>query len=249
MDFVEQAEYDLMYAMESDYWWWVGRRWLVMRLIGRWLNPGGPLALLDMGCGTGATLMALGRFGKATGCDISPEAVSYCRSRGLDRVVLQPGPVTLPFPDGSFDLVTGLDVIEHVEDDAAMLGEIARVLKPGGAVLLTVPAYPALWSVHDESFHHKRRYLRRDLLQKLVAAGLGPRHATHLNALLLPLIVPVRALRDKLTRPRGLTSDFHLNLPRWLNAVFLAVFKSEWLILRFVPLPFGLSLCCLARKE
>lgn len=244
---METAEYDLMYRIETNYWWYVGRRWLVQRLLRQALRRNRP-EILDVGCGTGANLMSLAALGNATGCDISPEAVQYCRSRGLDRVVLQPGPVSLPFPDGSFGLVTCLDVIEHVDDDAAMLGEIARTLRPGGTALITAPAHPALWSVHDESVHHQRRYRRTDLLAKLGRAGLVPRRTTYLNGFLLPLIIPVRWLRDRLVRPKETTSDFHLRLPPWLNAVFLATFRAEWAWVRFAPLPFGLSICVLAEK-
>jgi SAM-dependent methyltransferase len=246
---MEIAEYDLMYRIESDYWWYVGKRWLVSRLLGHWLKGTRPLDILDVGCGTGANLQELQRFGNGSGCDIAPEAVSYCHSRGLKQVVLQPSPTALPFPDGHFDVVTCLDVIEHVEDDVAMLREVARVLKPDGAALFTAPASPALWSVHDESLHHKRRYRRGELLEKMERAGLAPQKVTYLNAILLPLIVPVRWIRDRITRSKGPTSDFHLNLPRWLNAFFLASFRAEWVWLRFAPLPFGLSLCCHAGKE
>ncbi len=246
---METAEYDLMYRIESDYWWYVGRRWLVVRLLRRWLGETRPLEILDIGCGTGANLQALKQFGNTTGSDVSLAAVQYCHSRGLVEVVQQTDANRLPFDSGRFDLVTCLDVIEHIEDDLGMMREVARVLKPGGASLFTTPAHPVLWSVHDESLHHKRRYRRAEFLEKLHDAGLVPQRITYLNGLLLPLIVPVRWLRDRLTRQRGTTSDFNLHLPRWLNAAFRLTFCSEWGLLKFAPLPFGLSLCCLARRD
>lgn len=245
---MESAEYDLMYRIERTYWWFVGRRWLVVRLLRAWLRPARPLELLDMGCGTGANLMALRGLGPAAGCDIAEAAVAYCRGRGLDGVVHQSDLARLPFPDGRFDLVTGTDVLEHIADDLGMLREISRILAPGGAVFLTVPAYQALWSVHDESLHHQRRYDRADLTAKLATAGFRVERVTHFNCWLLPLIVPVRWLRDRVTRPSGVTSDFNLNLPGWLNAAFTLIFCSEWAVLRFLPLPAGLSLVVLARK-
>jgi SAM-dependent methyltransferase len=249
MDRMEAHEYDLMYEIEQTYWWYVGRRELAMRLIRRWLKAPGPVELLDIGCGTGGNLLALRRFGNAAGCDIAESAVAYCHSRGLAGVVHQPDPHRLPFPDGRFDLVTAFDMIEHVDDDIAMMREMARVLRPGGAVFLTTPAFPALWSVHDESAHHKRRYTNRILLARLRDAGLEPARVTCLDAFLLPAIVPVRWLRDRIVRPKETTSDFHLKLPGWLNAVFRMIFVSEWAILKFAPLPLGLSLCCLSRKK
>jgi len=245
---MESAEYDLMYRIEQTYWWFVSRRTLVVRLLRRWLRPAAPLSILDMGCGTGANIMALGEFGTAAGSDIAAAAVEYCRGRGLAGVVQQTDLTRLPFDGDRFDLVTGLDVIEHIEDDLGMMREIRRVLKPGGAVFLTVPAYPALWSVHDESMHHKRRYTTRGMTDTLTAAGFRVERVTHFNLLLLPAILPVRWLRDKLTRSAGTTSDFNLDLHPVLNTVFRWVFVSEWAWLRFAPLPAGLSLVVLARK-
>lgn len=245
---MESAEYDLMYRIEHSYWWFVSRRKLVVRLLRSWLRPAGPLAILDMGCGTGANIMALREFGEAAGCDIAAAAVAYCRSRGLSGVVQQTDLTRLPFEDNRFDLVTGLDVIEHIGDDLGMMREIRRVLKPGGALFLTVPAYPALWSVHDESMHHKRRYTTRGMKDTLTTAGFRVEHVTHFNLLLLPAILPVRWLRDKLTRSAGTTSDFNLDLHPVLNTLFQWIFFSEWAILRFIPLPAGLSLVVLGRK-
>lgn len=245
---MEAAEYDLLYAIELTYWWHVGKRDLVVRILRHWLRPDRPLALLDMGCGTGAHLLALSQFGPAAGCDVSPEAVAYCHTRGLAGVVVQTDPDRLPFPDASFDLVTALDVIEHIDDDVAMLREIGRVLKPGGAVFITTPAHKILWSVHDESVHHKRRYSRGELHAKLRQAGYVPERSTYFNGFLLPLIVPVRWLRDKLTRSKGPTSDFNLELHPLLNRLFLFIFTAEWWIIRWVPLPLGLTITSLGRK-
>ncbi|MEK7477012.1 MAG: class I SAM-dependent methyltransferase [Candidatus Coatesbacteria bacterium] len=245
---MEPREYDLMYAIEETYWWYVAKREIVVRIIRHWIKPRGPLEILDIGCGTGGNLLALRRFGPATGCDISAEAVAYAKGRGLDDIVHQPDPQRLPFPDGRFDLVTALEVLEHAGDDVGLLREIGRVLKPGGVALLSVPAFPALWSVHDEAAHHRRRYRKAGLLGAIREAGLTTVRVTYLDGFLLPLIVPVRWVRDRIVRGKAVTTDFNLILPRWLNAVFRAVFRSEWVILRFGSLPVGLSLCCLVRK-
>jgi SAM-dependent methyltransferase len=243
---MEKAEYGLMFRIETDYWWYVARRWLVTRFLRRVLHGGG-LKGLDVGCGTGGNIMALRRFAEMSGCDIAPEAVEFCGERGIAAKV-QDAPDKVPFPDAGFDLVTAFDVLEHIDNDAGMLADMARTLKPGGVALLTVPAHPSLWSVHDVSMHHKRRYVRREMEAKVRAAGLVPVRVAYFNSFLLPLILPVRWLRTRVKRGQEATSDFNLNLPGWLNAVFTAVFASEWGILRFMSLPFGLSLLCLARK-
>lgn len=245
---VEAAEYDLMFRIEQRYWWYVGRRFLVTRLLRRWLAPEKPLVLLDVGAGTGANLLAFQDLGATHGCEIAPAGVAYCHARGLTQVVHQPDLDKLPFKDATFDAVTCLDVIEHIRDDVGMMREIARVLKPGGAVLFTTPAHKILWSVHDESVHHERRYSMREFRNKLGQAGMHPERLTYLNFWLLWPIVPVRWLRDKFTRSKGTTSDFNLDLPDWLNALFTWIFKSEWLWLKFLPLPLGLSICALGRK-
>ena len=244
---MEKAEYELMYRIETSYWWFMGRRWLSMKILSRILKGTG-LAGADIGCGTGGNIITTSHLGTMTGCDIAPEAVEFCRERGIEAV-LQTEPDRLPFADARFDFLTVFDVLEHIENDRGMIDQFARVLKPGGLVILTVPAYPSLWSVHDESLHHVRRYGRKELGDKVRDAGLEIVKLTHLNLFLLPLIMPVRWLRDRVTRNKGATSDFNLNLPGWMNLCFKAIFCSEWAILRFMPLPAGLSLLCVARKK
>lgn len=246
---MEPHEYDLMHELERSYWWYPAKRSLVVNMIRHWIRPAGPVRLLDVGCGTGANLPALRRFGTVTGCDVAEPAVRYARGRGFADVVLQPDPHRLPFPDGRFEIVAALEVLEHVDDDAALLRDIGRVLAPHGTVLLSVPAHPSLWSIHDEAAHHRRRYRKADLLKTLAAAGFEVERTTYLNGLLFPLIVPVRWIRDRIVRRRGqTTSDFHVRIPRWLNALFRFIFASEWQVIRRMPLPVGLSLCCMARR-
>lgn len=244
---MEKAEYELMYRIENRYWWFVGRRWLAMRYLARHLR-GTQLQGADIGCGTGGNIMATSRLGAMTGSDIAPEAVEFCRERGIEAV-LQEAPDRLPFADNRFDFLTVFDVLEHIENDQGMLSEFSRILKPGGLVIMTVPAYPSMWSVHDESLHHVRRYGQAELRNKIRDAGLEQVRLTHTNLFLLPFIIPVRWLRDRLTRKKGATSDFNLDLPGWLNLMFKAIYCSEWAVLRFVPLPAGLSLLCIARKK
>ena len=138
------AEYEIMYRLEERHWYFRGKRRIVRRLLQPHLGPR-PLMILDAGCGTGGILAELGELGIVTALDPVHEAAGFCAGRGVERLV-QGSVVQLPFPDGTFDLVTSLDVIEHVEDDGAALEEMRRVLKPGGLLLLTVPAHMFLWS-------------------------------------------------------------------------------------------------------
>ena len=132
--------------------------------------------ILDVGCGTGANLEMLSEFGEAEGVDVSAEALDFCRARGLENVK-QGEAEHLPYEDESFDLVTGLDVVEHLDDDLAGLKEMRRVLRPDGRALLFVPAFMFLWGVQDDISNHRRRYT----IAELKACG-ARRRASKLNA-------------------------------------------------------------------
>src|SRR5712691_3232824 len=156
--------YAIMREVEDQHWWYVGRR----RIIASWVeNVCREIGkqrprILDVGCGTGANLQMLAEFGAAEGVDVSTEALDFCRARGLAEVK-QGEAESLPFEDASFDLVTGLDVVEHLDDDIAGLSEMRRVLRPEGRAVLFVPAFMFLWGVQDDISHHRRRYTRAEL--------------------------------------------------------------------------------------
>jgi SAM-dependent methyltransferase len=245
---VETQLFGRFYQVEDRHWWFVGRRRIVLDQLSRYLTPAGsPHApgcrdrILDLGCGTGGVLAHLGRFGLACGIDPSPEAVGYCHERGLP-VALGSG-LELPFRDGSFAAVLALDVIEHVEDDVGMLREARRVLRPGGIVVITVPALPWLWSSHDVVNHHFRRYMRATLSRAVRAGGLTPVKVSYYNALLLPLAVT----RKVLHRLNG-TGDHLETLPGPANALLRTILTAELPAIRRLDLPLGASLVCTARR-
>ncbi|HEV2883459.1 MAG TPA: methyltransferase domain-containing protein, partial [Pyrinomonadaceae bacterium] len=161
---MQKHTYAIMRRVEGSHWWYVGRRRIIESFIERIRrarqeeNPAvGQMTILDVGCGTGANLEMLSNFGNAEGVDISTEALSFCRERGLENVK-QGEANSLPYVDGSFDLVTGLDVVEHLDDDLAGLKEMNRVLRENGRALLFVPAFMFLWGVQDDVSNHRRRY-------------------------------------------------------------------------------------------
>src|ERR1044071_3126948 len=183
---MQQHTYSIMYEVEGAHWWFVGRRRIlesfVHRICGdlkRELNVERP-RILDVGCGTGANLEMLGQFGEAHGVDVSTDALAFCRARGLEHV-RHGAAEKLPYEDGSFDLATGLDVVEHLDDDVAGLSEMRRVLRPGGRVLLFVPAFMFLWGVQDDISHHRRRYTRAELTDAIERAGLSVERSTYAN--------------------------------------------------------------------
>jgi SAM-dependent methyltransferase len=172
-------------AVEENHWWYHGRRRIVVDLVAGLPLPPEP-RILDAGCGSGRNLAELARFGTAVGLEPSERGAEVARERGVGEVV-EASIDTMPFEDASFDLVCLLDVLEHIEDDRRALRELRRVARPGGLLLITVPAYPQLWSSHDELNLHYRRYTRPVLLERAVEAGWRPLRTTHFNLLLLPV--------------------------------------------------------------
>ena len=195
-------------------------------------------------------LTYMAAFGNAEGVDIDDEAVGYCRERGLQNVRLGEA-AKLPFDDGGFDLVTALDVVEHLTDDTAAFKEMRRVLRPEGYLLVTVPAHMFLWGDQDEVNLHKRRYGAAELRDRLTASGFEVLRLSYMNALLFPPIAVIRFLRrlEHRLRPRiPHQSDFRYPAPRPVNFLLGHVFAAEGPILRRTDIPFGVSILALARK-
>jgi SAM-dependent methyltransferase len=225
-----------MIANDEHHWWYRGRRRVLAAELGR-LELARNGRLLDAGCGSGRTLDELARRGPATGVDASPFAVHAARARGHADVVL--GRIErLPLPDHSFDLVTCLDVIEHTPDDRASLRELRRVTTPGGTLVVTVPAYPALWSGHDERNRHFRRYTAASARAAALDAGWRVLRHTYFNSLLLGPAAAVRLL-ERRGRER---SDLELTWPLLDRALELPLRLEAAALARGVRLPAGLSL-------
>jgi SAM-dependent methyltransferase len=242
---MEIASYAAEAAIEADHWWFVGRRRLFSDIVEGLSLPPDP-AILDVGTGTGANLRLLRDLGfkRVTGVDFSPEAIRFCAEKGLGEV--RSGDVcALPCTDRQFDLVFATDIIEHVDDDIAALREIRRVLKPGGCVLLTVPAFPMLWGLQDEVSHHKRRYRLRELLGRLRRAGLSPQRYFYFNYLLfLPILAARRLMR--LLRIR-LASEGEVNT-EWLNRMLTVLFGLDVRTAPWLRPPVGVSALVVATR-
>jgi SAM-dependent methyltransferase len=237
-------EYTRMHAAEDRQWWYAG-----MRAISFALLDGAPLPagarLLDAGCGTGGIVTHLATRGRAVGVDLSAEAVRLARAR--DVAVARAELMALPFADGTFDCVTSFDVLYHrwVRDDAAAVREMARVLRPGGLLLVRVPALKMLWGAHDEAVHSRHRYTRGEVRRLLSAGGFEVLRASYANSLLFPLLAARRTL-DRLTGRRGSDVGF---LPVPLERSFAALLRLEARLVPHVSLPLGASVFALARKR
>jgi len=245
---VEETELQALLDRDDTHWWYRGRLRIVLGEVERLELPRGAL-ILDAGCGSGHVLAELGRAGEAWGIDASPRAVAASRRRGLEQVI-QGRIERLPYPDASFRLVTCLDVIEHLDDDVEALRELRRVTAPGGHLVVTVPAYPSLWSRHDELNHHRRRYVLSTLGDAAARAGWQLERASHFNTVLLPPAALVRvAGRSRLgERLRGRRSELSFT-PRALDLMLELPLQLEAaLIRRGVRLPAGLSLLATFRR-
>lgn len=242
---MDSALYDQHFRLEDTHWWFLGRRRLVLQEIARYAGPCAG-RILDIGCGTGGMLTHLQTFGDAVGLDPSEEAQAACVRRSVPFV--RGGGSTLPFRDGSFDIVTALDVIEHVRDDAGILAEMRRVLRPGGLLLLTVPAYQFLWSQHDVFNHHVRRYRRSGLEQLLRRTDFDIAKLSYYNTLLFPAAM-LRKATMRVSKNDASAAASHLDdVAPPLNALLRWVMMSEQPLLRRWNMPFGASIICAARR-
>jgi SAM-dependent methyltransferase len=188
-----ELEYELQtHRAEDRHWWYQGRRTVLERAIER-LGLPAHAQILDAGCGSGRNMVDLARLGKVTGVELSHTSVRLARERAAGEVV-EGSVMDMPFDDASFDLAVSLDVIEHLEDDVGALHELRRVVEPGGALLVTVPAYQWLWSGHDEINHHHRRYNRHTLLAAAQSGGWKLESFTNFSSLTLPVAILLRAL-------------------------------------------------------
>lgn len=242
-------EYHKMHAMEKEYWWFQGRRRVILDTLGKYCKGTEDCqpVILDIGCGTGMLLEDLQQMGPATGLDFSMVALEYCKNRGIDKLG-RADVRHIPVKDNSIDIITALDLIEHIEDDHGLMAEFQRVLKPGGLAIMSVPAHKKLWSGHDVALHHFRRYEKPEFRQLIEGAGLKPRKYTYgMATAYLPAIL-VRKYKNLRGRNNdgGTTDEFPI--PGWLNGILKKSVEVESAWLKRWNLPIGLSLLCVAEK-
>lgn len=242
---MEADVYAIESTIEEGHWWFVGRRRLFATILE---ELGTPLDadILEVGSGTGANLRLLKTLGfrRFQGIDLSPIAVELSRRKGFDSVA-QGDLRALPWPDDNFDLVIATDILEHIDDDKDAMMEIARVLRPGGHVLVTVPALQILWSVHDQIADHYRRYSRASLLNVLRQSGLEAREICYFNYILLPLIALARGIISLLRLPLRNPNTINTRILNWL---LTRVFHIDiWSARRWKP-PLGVSILLIGRK-
>jgi SAM-dependent methyltransferase len=242
---LEDRLYKELYELEDDHWWFRSRRHVVSALLRREDLPASP-RILDAGCGTGRNLVEYAALGEVEGVDMSESAVEFCHRRGFDGVT-QASLEALPFEDGRFDVIIATDVIEHLDDDVAVLEELRRVAEPDGRLLVTVPAYQWLWTQRDEDHHHRRRYTAKRLRRSVTAAGWTPTTETYFYLSILPPVAIVRGV-TRLRPSSRERDDLAMGRPlnRWLD---LPMKVEARLIERGRRLPAGVSLGMVCRPS
>ena len=242
---MDRIVYDRMAAHDSTHWWYRARRDILADYVSRYAALPADARILEIGCGTGHNLPMLGYFGDVAAIE-SDDAARAIASQRLGKPV-----GTAPLPElegverGAYDMVAVLDVIEHIDDDVAALKAMAEALKPGGRILIAVPAHGWMWSAHDVVNHHKRRYSKASLDAAIRKAGLTHNGLRWFNSLLFPLAVAAR-FAGKLTG-RDDSDDSPPAKP--LNTLFETVFRLERHLVGRVPMTPGLSIITLASKH
>ena len=251
---MEDAVYQEFLELEADHWWFQGRRAIFISLLDRFMgrDPNGRRLLMDVGCGVGGMLAPMAEYGRVIGTDVTWQGLEHCARRGFPRLLASHG-THGPLRDDSLDCVTAFDALEHIEDDVGAMREIFRMLKPGGVLIASCPAYQFLFAQQDRVTHHFRRYTRGGMTGKARSVGFEIAKASYINFFLFPAILPAvlgLKLLQAVTRPDDAAagSNVGIGIPTWLNDVLSAIFRSEARLLRWISAPAGHSLVMVARK-
>lgn len=241
--------------LEGSHWWFAGRLAIFRHLLQHRIFPtltSSKSLLYDLGCCMGAALGILSEAGTAVGTDIAITPLRHCRSRGFSKVLVADG-THMPFKNRSFDVITAFDTIEHIRDDYNVAIECYRILKKGGWLFISVPAYQFLYAQQDKVVQHQRRYTISGLHAIFQRAGFKIEQASYINFFLFPIILPavlIIKLKEKIFPPgdRKQTSNVSIPIPKWTNWLCAKIFSFERHILLRFSVPFGHSLILIARK-
>jgi SAM-dependent methyltransferase len=244
---MKTTEYATMAEREQTYWWHLGRLQIIQTYMRVIQGKKHKLKILNVGCGTGGTIDMLEDFGQTDNVDISDEAINFMRQNGYKRLT-KVNNIELPFRDKTFDVVGAFDVLEHIEQEADALKEWGRVIKDDGAILLTVPAYQWLWSDHDVSLHHKRRYTIKSLDAAAKKAGLKLQRQSYAIVFSLPLVVGFRFVNKALGRKANSETSY-VNVPAWINAMFTQLLHAEAKLHKSISFPAGTTVIAILRKN
>lgn len=242
---MDRNVYLRMSEQDSEHWWFVARRQILADQIAA-LNIGSGARVLEAGCGPGGNLEMLSRFGDLAAFELDAEARVLASERSGIDVIAGALPDEIAYPAETFDLVAAFDVVEHIERDQESVRSMAELLRPGGRLMISVPAYQWLWSKHDERHHHWRRYTRQEIEALIISAGLRIEKSSHFNTLLFPMILLVRLYKNLL----GITDRPDDRTPGpFMNGLLRRIFAAERFWLRHGSFPMGVSILCIATKD
>jgi SAM-dependent methyltransferase len=243
---MEKAYARKLAQLEKFRWWNVARRRIIVHVLKTFYGAASG-DILEIGCGAGANFEALSDFGQLFAVEPDAELLRLARKKNLAQAVEKGSlPDALPFIGRRFDVILLLDVLEHVENESSAIKAVLQRLKPGGKVLVTVPAYRFLWSEIDIDSRHFRRYRRRELLHKLQFDGFNVIYSTYFNTILFPPILAVRIFNKIL----GVNDRLDLHLPKHgINTLLTDIFATERFLMPWISFPFGVSILAMAQKR
>jgi SAM-dependent methyltransferase len=247
---MDKELYNKHYEAERKVWWFIGRRYLISKNIFRIWKSGSKPKILDFGCGTGGMLDELKDVAETYGCDTEQLAVEFCQKRGLKNITKLENN-NIPYENNFFDVITAMDVLEHIDDDKRAMSELKRILKSSGKLLITVPAFMFLWTTRDERLHHFRRYTKNELKSKLSSSGFKINKCSYMHSfyfLPLLLIYKIKKLFGKKDNAADIKTDFSY-VPGPVNKILTGMLILEAFWLKYLNMPFGVSLFCIAEKE
>ena len=243
---MEREFYLTMQRYEDHHWWTVSRRAIIKGVLNHYFNCSNFERILEIGCGSGGNLGLFSAYGDVYAIEPDDEARKIAQGRQLAKVRKGSLPNDIPF-ECDFDLICLLDVLEHVDDDLLALRSINNKLRPGGKVLVTVPAYQFLWSGIDVAAHHKRRYMLGQLMRVMQEAEFKLLYSTYFSMFLFPIIGGIKYLNKILAKKPG-PSDVGI-LPSFINTSLIYIFSSERFLIPKISLPFGASIMIVAQKR
>lgn len=246
---MEHEHQQRYYELGKTYWWLAGKYRILADVVARSFKPKSPRAMvLDLGCGPGNLLDFLRPHGEPFGSDFSTDALRFCRGRGYGRI-FRADFHTLPIRSESFDLVTAIDVLEHLADDRKAIVELHRIMRPGGLLIVSVPAFQFLWGDHDTIYGHHRRYTTGEVRERLEAAGFQMKKLSYFEPLFLAPLYVFRNLKKLFVKGGEIADrDDFIRLPGALNSLLCSFIAAERFPLRFMSFPFGVTILAVATK-
>lgn len=247
-----KEEFYFEYSDISEWhWWYIGRKKIILNMLRKYSLTSCENNILDIGCGPGAMIKDFKPYGKTFGVDSNINSVKECRKRGNLGTCISVASKT-PFRESTFSVVLLLDILEHLDNDKDAIEEAIRLCKPGGLIIITVPAFQFLWSNQDIISYHKRRYSMKTIKELVKMNTVEKLKFSYFNFFLFPIVVIIRLFQKAIFKDSANrdveVSDFSLNRPGFLNNFLKGIFSLESNLIKFSYLPIGSSIICVLKK-